>query len=313
MRDCAFVFPGQSSQYVGMGRDLYEEFPVVRSTFQEMNHVLNFDLAHIIFHGPEELLKETLNTQPAIVGLSIAIFRILEQEGLRPQSVAGHSLGEYSALLAAGSMSFEDGIALVRERGRFMEEAYPEGKGTMAAVLGLDLPRVKEACLRAQTRGIVDVANLNCPGQVVLSGQVEAVDEACHHALAFGAKKCVKLQVSGPFHSSLMEPAAKRLEAKLTEIHVKAPEIPVVSNVSGDYIDSSQRVKENLIKQVTSPVRWEESVRRMIQDGTCTFVEVGPGNVLSGLIKRISREVQVYNVKDLKDLKNVLEILKGAG
>lgn len=309
----AFVFPGQSSQYVGMGKDLYEEYEIARSTFHEANTALGFNLAELCFHGPEERLKETLNTQPAIVGVSIALFRVLTFFGLKPYVVAGHSLGEYSALVAAESITFDEAIRLVRERGRFMEEACPIGQGAMAAVLGLDLKGVEEACKSGQEHGVVDIANFNSSGQIVISGNRNAIEEAAEHALKLGAKRCVMLQVSGAFHSQLMKPAAQRLEVKLTQIEIKDPVTPFISNVSADYVTTGAAVKESLVKQVFSPVRWENSVQRMINDGIELFVEVGPGNVLSGLIKRISKNAKVFNVQDSDDLKKVLEILKEAG
>lgn len=313
MARCAFVFPGQSSQYVGMGKDLYEVSEIARSTFEEANAALGFDLTNIAFNGPIERLKETLNTQPAIVMVSIALFRVLDSFGVRPEVVAGHSLGEYSALIAAGSITFRDGIQLVRERGRFMEEACPHGKGTMAAVLGLEIEAVEEARKKGEVYGIIDIANLNCPGQVVLSGEVRAIEEACRYALALGAKRCVPLQVSGPFHSRLMAPAARQLEAKLEGVEVRDPAIPFIANVSGEYVGSARVIKENLVKQVISTVQWERSVREMIAGGVEVFIEVGPGSVLTGLIKRISREVRAFSVENSENIKKVLEILKEAG
>ena len=284
----AFVFPGQGSQFIGMGKDLAETY------LDQANGILGFDLKKLCFEGPEEELKKTEITQPAILSVSIAAFELLKSKGVpMPATVAGHSLGEYSALVAASALSFSDAVKIVHLRGKFMQEAVPLGEGSMAAILGMKKEQVEECCKKASTQGIVSAANLNSPGQIVISGKKQAVEEATKLCTAAGAKRAVLLQVSAPFHSPLMQPAAEKLKAELDKIEFRDAQIQVVANVTADYVTHATEIKELLIKQVTSPVLWEDSVIKMIKDGIASFVEVGPGSVLSGLIKRTDRNAQV--------------------
>jgi len=284
----AFVFPGQGSQFIGMGKGLAEEHLDLAS------QVLGFDLKRICFEGPDEELKRTEITQPAILTISVAAFDFLKKKGIpNPDAVAGHSLGEYSALVAASALSFPDAVKLVHLRGKYMQAAVPLGQGTMAAVLGLGKAQIEDCCKKALSAGIVSAANYNSPGQVVISGQTEAVAKASEFCKEAGAKRVIPLQVSAPFHSPLMQPAADKLKVELDKIEVRDASIPVVSNVTANYVTQSEEIKSLLIKQVTGSVLWENSIQKMIQDGITKFTEVGPGNVLSGLIKKIDKNVEV--------------------
>jgi len=303
MRKIAFVFPGQGSQSVGMGRELASAYKIGESLFSSANEVLGFDLMKLCFEGPEEELKKTSITQPAIFTVSAIAFEVLREKGLRASSYAGHSLGEYSALYASGSISFQDAVKLVHFRGKFMQEATPAGFGSMAAVMGLPLEKIFEIVKAAGA----EVANINSPTQVVISGEKGAVAEASALLKEAGAKRVIELSVSAPFHSSLMTPAAEKLKAELDKIEIKDPNTPIVSNVTADYIISGVDIKDLLIKQVTSPVLWSDSVRKMISDGISTFVEVGPKKVLSGLIKNIDGGVSIYNVEDSQSLESTLK------
>ncbi len=287
MPKIAFVFPGQGSQFVGMGRDLIEKSPLAKSIFEEANTVLGFDLTNICLNGPEESLKQTANTQPAILTASVAQWKILEAEGSLPEVVAGHSLGEYSALVCAGVIEFKDAVSLVHLRGKLMEAAVPQGKGAMAAILGFDREQI--APVLAQCAGIVEIANINCPGQIVISGEAPAVTQACEKLLAAGAKRAIPLAVSGPFHSSLMKPAGDKLQAEIQKLSFKAPKFKFIANVTADYVSDPAEIKKLLVQQVSSSVLWQPSVERMINDGVTEFVEVGPGNVLAGLVKKIQK------------------------
>lgn len=282
----AFVFPGQGSQSVGMGKDLAERL------LDEANQVLGFDLKKICFEGPEEKLKRTEITQPAILTVSVAAFEHLKAKGIKPEVVAGHSLGEYSALVAAGSLKFQDAVKLVNLRGRFMQEAVPEGKGAMAAVIGGERAQVENICREV---GGVQPANLNGGGQIVISGLAESVAQASEKLKAAGIRKIIPLKVSAPFHSQLMEPAAKRLAGELDKIEIKDASVPVVANFTAEPVTDGKTIRELLIKQVTGSVLWEDSVRRMVKDGVSKFIEVGPGQVLSGLIKKIESSVEVVS------------------
>ncbi len=299
----AFVFPGQGSQYPGMGKNLAENFSAAKLVFEEANDTLGIDLAGLCFSGTEDDLKLTANTQPAILTVSVAVLRVLQQEtGIQPSFAAGHSLGEYSALVASGTLSFSDAVSTVRLRGTYMQEAVPVGVGAMAAVMGIDEAELEQLCLDAAEGDIVAPANYNSPGQIVIAGHATAVGRAIVLAREHGAKRALLLPVSAPFHSALMAPAAQRLEAVLDSISVGALSCPVVSNVEATpYLDES-KVKPLLVQQVCAPVRWDASIRKMCDLGVSRYVEIGPGKVLSGLIKRIDRTAELQNVEDVDSL-----------
>lgn len=287
----ALLFPGQGSQFPGMGKELHDEFPAARKVFDEASEALSQDMAALCFRGTEEELRLTANTQPAIFTVSVAAFRALEEEtGISPLCAAGHSLGEYSALAAAGVLPLRDAARVLRSRGRYMQDAVPVGEGAMAAVLGLDPGQVEEACRAAAGLGIVSPANYNGGGQVVISGAARAVSAACEAAKAAGAKKVIPLQVSGPFHCGMMRPAAERLAPELAAVEQGAFRFPVVANVTAAPYAEGAPAAETLVRQITAPVRWEESVRAMRRMGATAFLEVGPGKVLSGLVRRIEKD-----------------------
>jgi [acyl-carrier-protein] S-malonyltransferase len=308
----AFVFPGQGSQKVGMGKDLFEGFQEVKDLYVEANEALGYDVATLSFDGPEEELNHTMRTQPCLVAASMAAAKALELGGIRPEAVAGHSLGEYSALVSAGVLSFSDALKITEMRGKLMQEAVPEGKGLMAAVLGLERGKVAEICGSVKS-GYVAPANFNCPGQIVISGEKEAVEEAMKLAEAAEARKVVPLAVSVPSHCKLMEETSNKLAEFLFvgEIEMKDPTIPVISNADAMFLTTVDGIKAALVSQLKGPVLWEDSIAAMEREGFDTFIEVGPGRVLSGLIKRISRDVKILNVEDRASLEKTIEALKG--
>ena len=310
MSKIAFIFPGQGAQYIGMGKELFENIEVCKNIFNIADKELNFELSKLCFEGTEEELNITENTQPAILTTSIAALMALKEQGIKCDVTAGLSLGEYSALVCSGAMDFKDAVKLVKKRGRFMQEAVPVGIGTMAAIIGLEANLVEEACSEARTSGIVEIANLNCPGQIVIAGEIAAVELACDIAKEKGAKRAMLLSVSAPFHTSMLKPAAEKLEIELENINLEDITIPVMTNVTGDYVKSKDDIKANLKLQVMSSVLWETIIRNMIKDGVDTFVEIGPGKVLSGFVKKIDRKLTVVNVEDMASLDKAVEILK---
>jgi [acyl-carrier-protein] S-malonyltransferase len=305
MKATAFIFPGQGSQYVGMGKEFFENFREARDVFQEANDVLHLPISSLCFEGPEEALKLTENTQPAVLTTSIAALRVLQAEkGVIPRLAAGHSLGEYSALVVSGALAFADAVEIVRLRGRFMQEAVPVGEGAMAAILGMERGQVEKLCEEAAQGEVLTPANFNCPGQIVIAGHAKAVERAIERVKKEG-KKAVPLPVSAPFHSPLMKPAGERLEKVLEGIPIRDLKIPVVTNVEADINRSKERVRELLVTQVWSPVRWEESMQKITGDGIEQILEIGPGKVLSGLMKRINPKVETKNIEDIQTLKKI--------
>ena len=304
----ALMFGGQGAQYAGMGKELYDNFDVCKKVFDKADEVLGFKISELCF-GENEDLNKTEFTQPAILTMSTAIFELMKEKGLKGDFAAGLSLGEYSALVASGAMNFEEAVALVRKRGRFMTEAVPAGVGAMSAVLNLDADKILEACDEASSVGKVMIANYNAPGQIVIAGETDAVAKAEELVLEKGAKRAVRLNVSGPFNTCLLQPAAEKLNVELQNISINDMAIPVITNLTGDFVNKDDII-DTLTKQVMNPVKWEQTVRKFIELGVDTFVELGPGKTLSAFVKKVSKEVNVYNVEDLKTLEKTC---KGLG
>jgi len=305
----AFVFPGQGSQYVGMGKDIYENFPVARETFAEASDALGFDIAQVSFYGPVGELNKTFRTQPCILTVSIALHRVLREKDIEPAVVAGHSLGEYSALVAAGVLSLRDAVKVTEKRGLFMQEAVPEGKGLMAAILGLERKKVEDICMSLRL-GYAAPANYNCPGQIVVAGEKHAVEEAVERSRNAGAKRAVPLDVSAPSHCRLMDSASKKLSDLLDTLSFNNAIVPVVNNADAVFLTDVTRIKESLVRQLNCPILWEDSVRAIIDSGVTTFLEVGPGKVLSGLIRRIDPSATVSSIGDMGSLEKTLSAIK---
>jgi [acyl-carrier-protein] S-malonyltransferase len=301
----AFVFPGQGSQYVGMGKDICENFPVARETFNEASDALGFDIAHLSFYGPAEELNKTFRTQPCILTVSIALYRVLRQKDREPAVVAGHSLGEYSALVAAGVLSLRDAVKVTEKRGLFMQEAVPEGKGLMAAILGLEKKKVEDICMSLRS-GYAAPANYNCPGQIVVAGEKHAVEEAVERSRNAGAKRAIPLDVSVPSHCRLMDSASKQLSDLLDTLSFNNAVVSVVSNADAMFLTDVTRIKESLVRQLNCPILWEDCIKAIIDSGITTFLEVGPGKVLSGLIRRIDPSATVFSVGDMSSLEKTL-------
>lgn len=308
----AFVFPGQGSQYVGMGKDLWENFNEVKALYEDASSALGYDVRRLSFDGPKEELNKTFRTQPCLLTASIAVQTVLTLKGVVPDVVAGHSLGEYSALVAAGVMPLKDAVKLTAKRGEFMQDAVKEGEGLMAAIMGLDRNKVDEICLAVES-GYVSPANYNCPGQIVIAGEKKAVEDAMKLAKEAGAKRTLPLAVSVPSHCGLMIEASNRLAGLLDALEFRDPAVPLVNNADAMFLTNAEKIKLSLIKQLSRPLLWEDSIRNIVGKGVDTFVEVGPGKVLSGLIKRIEPAARIFNVEDIKSLDKTLELLKAEG
>ncbi|ADV96616.1 ACP S-malonyltransferase [Bacillus subtilis] len=311
MSKIAFLFPGQGSQFIGMGKELYEQVPAAKRLFDEADETLETKLSSLIFEGDAEELTLTYNAQPALLTTSIAVLEKFKESGITPDFTAGHSLGEYSALVAAGALSFKDAVYTVRKRGEFMNEAVPAGEGAMAAILGMDAEALKQVTDKVTEEGnLVQLANLNCPGQIVISGTAKGVELASELAKENGAKRAIPLEVSGPFHSELMKPAAEKLKEVLDACDIKDADVPVISNVSADVMTEKADIKEKLIEQLYSPVRFEESINKLIAEGVTTFIEIGPGKVLSGLVKKVNRRLKTIAVSDPETIELAIQTLK---
>ncbi|MEN8076324.1 ACP S-malonyltransferase [Clostridioides difficile] len=307
----AFIFSGQGSQYIGMGKELYDNIPECKKIYDKANEVLGFDLKGLIFNGDKEELNITENTQPAILTTSIAILQAIKSKGITPEIVAGLSLGEYSALVASEALEFETAVSLVKKRGRFMQEAVPQGVGAMAAVIGLDEAKIENVLKVAREKGVVEIANYNTNNQIVIGGEKTAVDFAAELLKESGARRVLPLNVSGPFHTSLLNEASIKLEKELNNVQFKEPNIKVITNVTADYISNKHDIKGLLEKQVKSSVKWSKTIEKMIDEGIDTFIEIGPLKTLSSFVREISKDkktkVNIFNVEDIKSLNKTLE------
>lgn len=305
-RKIAFLFPGQGSQYTGMARDFYDRYPEARAVFDQAARILGPDIIDVIFSGPEDKLEQTEYAQPAILVASTAIYQVLAGLGFKASAFAGLSLGEYGALVAAGSLSFDDALPLVQKRGIYMQEAVPLGQGNMAAIMGLKHEDVEQVCREAQTSGIVSPANYNCPGQIVISGHKAAVKRAMELASSAGAKRITELKVSAPFHCALLEPVEEKMALELENIEIKTASVPLVSNVTADFVYTPEQIKKNLVVQVSNPILWEQSIRRMISSGINCFIGLGPGTSPGRLMKRIAPEVETHVVEKVSEVDQLL-------
>lgn len=305
----AFLFSGQGAQAIGMGKELCENFPVADAVFESAAAALGFDVKEMIFNGDSETLMITENTQPAILTMSTAALRVVEELGIKADVVAGLSLGEYTAHVASGSLDFVDAVKLVKKRGKYMQEEVPVGVGGMAAIVGMDAESVREVCRIASEKGIAEPANFNCPGQITVAGEKAAVEYACEIAKEKGARRAIMLAVSAPFHCSMLKGAGEKLGKELENVKVSKMNIPLISNVTGDYVKNEEEIKDLLVRQVSSSVLFEDSLKRMLADGVDTFIEIGPGKALSGFVKKITKDAAIYNVEDMASLEKLKEIL----
>lgn len=309
MLELAFIFPGQGAQKVGMGFELFQTYPIARATFDEADATLDRSLSQLCFEGPAEALKQTENTQLAMLVCSIAGLRVLRASGISPSVVAGHSLGEYSALVAANALKFSDALKLVKYRAEFMADASQQQACTMAAVLGLETEVLQALCEKEQAEGIVSIANYNCPGQLIISGEADPVEAVIERAKGAGAKRCLPLPVSGAFHSQLMAPARERLQAVIGDFVFRPPQTQFVANVTGDFVQNVDEIPQLLTEQVTSPVQWEKSIRTIGDEGISHFVEIGPGQVLSSMVRRIFTDATCLNVADAESLEKTISVI----